>query len=263
MILISSLAFTEGSAIPYQTGFEASEGFVAGQSIDGQDGWQVIEGGADAKISDALAQGGTQCVALEANSQIDKALSADTGQSIVWMEGYFQGEGTTADPSFPGDIPASAIVFFSATNGIQCLNGDGSGSGAWVNTTISSINKDAWYKISIRQDYTSKKWRCYINEAASPDLDLGFRNNEVTTLNGFRNFADTSSYLDTFRVIPAIKGDTNGDGKMDAADIVALINDPTGASFDIIQKDNADVDKNGSVEGADLTALINKILNRS
>ena len=177
--------------------------------------------------------------------------------------GYFRGEGTTADPSFPGDIPASAIVFFSATNGIQCLNGDGSGSGSWINTTVTSINKDTWYKISIRQDYTSKKWRCYIDEAASPDQDLGFRNNEVTTLNGFRNFADTASYLDTFRVIPAIKGDANGDGKMDAADIVTLISDPTGSGFDIIQKDNADVDDNGSVEANDLTALINKILNRS
>ena len=259
--LLGTLAWG-ADQIPYKTSFEASEGFVAGNSINGQAGWEVDPSGGDAKITDTMAQSGSQSVALEANSQIDKPLAAAAGDTAVWMEGYFRGAGTTAEPSFPGSdvLPASAIVFFSATNGIQCFDGDGAGLGSWVNTTVTSLDEDSWYKITIRQDYTAKTWKCYINSAQSPDQELGFRDNEVTTLNGFRNFADTVSYLDNFRVIPAKKGDTNGDGKVDASDVITLINDPDGSGFDIIQGDNADVDSNGSVEAADLSALIDILL---
>ena len=260
-ILLGSVVWAVDQ-IPYNTKFEASEGFVAGNTINGQNGWAVDPSGGDAKITNAMAQGGTQSVALEANSQIDKPLTAAAGDTAVWMEGYFRGAGTTAEPSFPGSdvLPASAIVFFSATNGIQCFDGDGAGLGSWVNTSVTSLDEDSWYKITIRQDYTAKTWKCYINNVKSPDQELGFRDNEVTTLNGFRNFADTVSYLDTFRVIPAKKGDSNGDGKVDAADVISLINDPDGSGFDIIQKDNADVDSNGSIEAADLNALIDLLL---
>ena len=246
-------------AIPYKTGFDAADGFTAGNTINGQDGWVVLSQGADATITNAFKQSGDQAVALEANSQIDKPLSAKSAETIVWMEGYFSGEGTDAEPSFPADPAASAIVFFSKTNGIQCLNGNGSGGGSWVPTGVSLV-KDQWYKISIRQDYTTKKWKCFVNGAQAPAQELGFRDN-VTTLHGFRNFADTPSWLDTFRVIPVKKGDANMDNKVDAADIVTLVSDPTGSGItDLIQKDNADVDNNGAISSADLAALVNKIL---
>jgi len=259
-ILICGAALAQ-DAIPYKTGFEAAEGFTVGQSIGGQGGWAVLSAGADAKITDAVKQAGTQSVALEANSQIDKPLTATVEESIVWMEGYFQGAGTSADPSFPADPAASAIVFFSATNGIQCLDGDGAGAGAWVNTGVALV-ADTWYKISIRQDYTTKKWRCYVNDTQAPAQDLGFRD-AVTTLHGFRNFADTASWLDTFRVIPVTKGDSNSDSKVDAADVITLLNNPTGSGMDLIQKDNADVDNNGTIDAQDVTALINHILGKS
>jgi hypothetical protein len=258
-ILLGSAVFG-ADQIPYKTGFEASEGFVAGNTINGQDGWIVDSAGGDAKITDTMAQTGSQSVALEANSQIDKPLAAAAGDTIVWMEGYFRGAGTSEEPSFPALVPASAIVFFSATNGIQCLDGDGAGAGPWVNTSVTSLEEETWYKITIRQDYSAKTWKCYINDAQSPVQELGFRDDTVATLNGFRNFADTVSYLDNFRVIPAKKGDTNGDGKVDASDVITLINDPDGSGFDIIQGDNADVDSNGSIEAADLSALIDILL---
>ncbi len=260
-ILLGSMVWA-ADQIPYKTNFEASEGFVAGNTINGQDGWEVDPSGGDAKITDSIAQSGTQSVMLEANSQIDKPLAAAVGDTIVWMEGYFRGAGTTAEPSFPGSdvLPASAIVFFSSTNGIQCYDGDGSGSGSWVNTSISSLDEGTWYKITIRQDYTGKTWKCYVDNAQSPDQELGFRDDTVTTLNGFRNFADTVSYLDAFRVLPGKKGDTNGDGKVDAADVITLINDPDGSGFDIIQQDNADVNGDESINATDLNALIDKLL---
>jgi len=260
LVMLVAVSGWSAESIPYQTEFEASEGFVAGNSLNGVDGW-IVEGEADAKITDTVAQNGSQSVMLEANSQIDKALTATTEQKVIWMEGYFRGAGTTADADFPGEPEASAIVFFSATKGIQCLNGDGSGSGSWVDSGIS-IDDTQWYKISIRQDYTSHIWRCYVNETAAPDQDLGFRNN-IDTLKGFKNFADTVSYLDTFRVIPATKGDANGDQMVDAADVVTLVNDINGAAMGLIEKDNADVDNDGKVDQADLTALIDKILDKS
>jgi dockerin type I repeat protein len=261
LTLILCVSVSAQTTIPYETGFEAADGFTAGQSIDGQDGWTVLSQGADATITDAKAQAGSQSVSLEANSQIDKQLATAAGNTIIWMEGYFNGAGTTADPSFPADPEASAIVFFSQTNGIQCLNGNGSGDGSWENTGVT-IDSAQWYKISIRQDYTTKKWRCYVNDAAAPASDLGFRNN-IETLNGFRNFADTASFLDSFRVIPVKKGDANGDAVVDAADLITLVSDPTGSNMDLIVKDNADVDNDGSVAPADLTALISLILQKS
>jgi hypothetical protein len=256
-ILMCGVAIAQVS-IPYKTGFENSEGFTAGLTLNGQGDWTAT----GATITNAVHQGavGEQSVALEANSEIDKTFSA-TGETVVWMEGYFRGAGTTADPSFPADPLASAIVFFSATNGIQCLNGNGTGGGTWAGTGVT-LNADNWYKVTIRQDYTGKKWRCYVDGVQKPASDLGFRDN-VTELHGFRNYADTASYLDTFRVLPAKKGDANADGKVDAADVISLINDPTGTNMDIIQKDNADVNSSGTIDAQDLTALINNILGRS
>jgi hypothetical protein len=263
LILLNAWGTAQDS-VPYQTGFEASQGFVAGSSLNGQGGWTVEPSGGDATITDTIAMDGSQSVELEANSQIDKALTADPSETVIWMEGFFRGAGTTADPSFPGSdvLPASAIVFFSATNGIQCLDGDGSGLGDWINTSVTTLDEGTWYKISIRQDYTGKTWRCYIDNAKSPSQELGFRDDTVTTLNGFRNFADTISYFDTFRVIPAKKGDANADNKIDAADLISLLNDPDGSGFDLIQKDNIDMDDSGVIDSADFNSLIDKILNR-
>ena len=256
-ILMCGVAIAQVS-IPYKTGFEASESFTAGLTLDGQGGWTAT----GATITDAVKQAGVQSVALGVNSQIDKTFSA-AGETVVWMEGYFRGAGTTADPSFPADPPASAIVFFSATNGIRCLDGNGTGGGLWSSTGVT-LDSNNWYKITIRQDYTAKKWKCYVDDAQNPvsGLGFGFRDN-VTELHGFRNFADTASYLDTFRVLPAKKGDANADGKVDAADVISLINELSVTSMDIIQKDNADMDNNGLIETPDLTILINNILGRS
>jgi len=267
LVLVTFLVFSvvqSQDTIPYQTSFESSDGFVASQSLDGQNGWAVDPSGGDATVIDTNAQDGAQSVELGANSQIDKPLTAGGTDSVIWMEGYFQGAGTTADPSFPGSdvLPASAIVFFSATNGIQCFDGDGAGLGSWQNTSVTTLDENTWYKISIRQDYTGKTWRCYINDTKTPASDLGFRDDSVNTLNGFRNFADTISYLDNFRVLPGKKGDANGDCQVDAADIITLLNDPSGSGFDLIQTDNADIDGNGSIDSSDFDALIDVILNR-
>ncbi len=243
--------------IPYETGFEAPD-FTAGQSINGQDSWQVLSE-TDATITDALAQAGSQSVSLEAGSQIDKALTG-TGHNIVWMEGYFRGAGSSTEPEFPKEPGASAIVFFSATDGIRCLNGNGSGGGDWVDTGVTLVEAQ-WYKISIRQDYTTRKWNCYVDGALKAS-DLGFRD-VVSELHGFRDFADTQSYLDTFRVIPVLKGDVNGDRKLDVADVVSLLNHPGGSGItDLILLDNADVDNSGTIDATDVTALINILLAR-
>jgi hypothetical protein len=250
--------------IPYTTDFEASDGFVAASSLNGLGGWTVEPSGGDAIITDTIAQEGTQSVMMEANSQIEKQLTADSS-TVVWMEGYFRGAGTTADPQFPvanEGFPASAIVFFSATDGIRCYNGDGSGGGDFVDTNVSTINESTWYKISIRQDYVAQTWRCYINDTKTPDQELGFRDDSVITLGGFRNFADTVSFFDNFRVIPGKKGDVNLDNAVDAADLISLLRDPDGSTFDLIQKDNIDMDESGVIDSSDFDDLINTILNR-
>ncbi|HPB31669.1 MAG TPA: hypothetical protein PLB62_09455 [Candidatus Sumerlaeota bacterium] len=247
--------------VPYITGFEASDGFIAGQTINGVDGWAVVsEGTPDAKVTNAVAQSGTLSVALEANCTIDKKLTA-VGKTKVWMEGYFRGSGTTAAPSFPATPAASAIVFFSATDGIMCLNGNKSGGvTSWEKANVA-LDPAQWYKITILQDYSAKTWRCWVNDVAAPDMDLGFRDS-IDSLSGFRNYADTESWLDTFCVIPAAMGDSNADGRVDVSDVVTIVNDPDGTAFGVIQFKNTDVDDNASIDGDDLNGVVAIILSR-
>ena len=69
-------------------------------------------------------------------------------------------------------------------------------------------------------------------------------------------------YLDDFTIYytakgqETLKGDVNGDGKVDTSDITALINHILGSATYA----NADVDGNGIVDTSDITALINIIL---
>lgn len=244
-------------SVPYSTGFDSTDSpaFAAG-SLNGQNGWTVPTG--TASIQTTTFQGGDQAVMLDADSEVRKSFTA-TGLSKVWIDAYFRGAGSTATPNYPSDPKASAIVHFSKSNGIQCFNGDGAGNYTAVDTSVA-LNETQWYRISILQNYTNHTWDCYVDTVKKNTSALGFLWNDVSSFNGFINFSGEPSYLDTFRVISALAGDANGDGKLDIADVVKTINLMHDATPDFILKMNVDTNGNGTIDSAELQAVVNAIL---
>ena len=62
----------------------------------------------------------------------------------------------------------------------------------------------------------------------------------------------------TFEI--GIKGDANGDNKVDAADIVEMVNETKGQPSVKFKKNNADIDGNGQITDADITEVAKIIL---
>ena len=254
MILMPLALFSQG--IPYATGFEAPT-YTAG-SLDTQDGWSVEAG--TATVQTTKKHTGAQGVELQADTTIARAIDG-TGLSIVWAEGYYSGNGISGTPELPSTPEATAIVFFSSVNGIQCLNGDGSGGGTFVNTGVTP-SSSVWHKITIKFNFTTQKWSCYINDVLKAS-NLGFRDN-VTKFNGFKNFSKIMSYFDDFKVVPSLKGDATLDNLVDIIDVILLINhlNANPAQTDPIILDNMDYNADGNVTSADLTALLDYILGK-
>jgi hypothetical protein len=61
--------------------------------------------------------------------------------------------------------------------------------------------------------------------------------------------------------IPAIKGDVNGDGKVDVEDIVGIVNKILGDPAEGFIEANADVNEDGKIDVDDVVGTVNIILN--
>jgi hypothetical protein len=64
----------------------------------------------------------------------------------------------------------------------------------------------------------------------------------------------------TFEI--GLKGDANGDNKVDAADIVEMVNETKGQTSAKFKKNNADIDGNGQITDADITEVAKIILGK-
>ena len=63
-------------------------------------------------------------------------------------------------------------------------------------------------------------------------------------------------------LLQAIVGDANGDGKVNAADIVEMVNAKNGKASAIFNLQNADMDGNGEINQADIDAVVNIIMSQ-
>lgn len=262
MMLLGSVAAAE---LPlYQANFD-SEPYLVDQTIHQVDGWTVSGvPGATAVVRSGTAAEGSSFVELSSGAVIDRTFTGTDGENLVWVEGYFKGTGsetTLANATYPSEA-ASAIVHFSLANGIEFLNGaKGLGDGTSVQSTIASIDANTWYKISIRLNFEEQTWDVWINNAQEPSYNnLGFKSANVTKLSGFKNLAQGTSYFDAFRVVLPTIGDANGDARIDAADVAALLEKISGGSSDIILRTNADFNSDGAVDQTDLDALLLHLL---
>jgi hypothetical protein len=255
--LTLTMSVSAQEPLPYMTGFDD---FTAG-NLDGQDNWSAVPVDG-AVVQGTTVQDGTQAVMMNANSSIDK--SFDSGSySVVWVEGYFRGEGSDGTPSFPA-TPASAIVFFDKTNGVRCLDGKEADPGLQFKNTGDPISDSTWTKVTILLDFDggAKDWDCYVNDALKLS-DLGFRDVSVAKFNGFTNFSSKESYLDSFTAVPYVLGDGNLNAKVDVGDVVLLTNMVNSAVVvtDAIVLEQLDVEApDGTQDQADLDRLIQMVI---
>lgn len=216
---------------------------------------------------------GGQFVQLGSGAILDFSLSETDKagiQDMVWVEGYFRGVGsdvTLAEANYP-ITQASAIVHFSSANGIEVWDGTKNGASAptSLNVPLGADNSDNWYKITIALDFSSKTWDVWVNNEKKNAAALGFRDNTVTNLNGFKNLAQGGADFDGFRIVRALMGDINGDSARDTADVVRLLeyiaSPPTD---DAILLGNLNVTTSGDTPGSilnaeDVTVLVARIM---
>lgn len=269
--VVSLIGSTAQAALPlYSATFEAAP-YVTNETISGKDGWIVT--GAEARVvTGAGAQNSARFVELSPGAQIDRsfgdvaALNAIPGPPIVWVEGYFRGDGADSTlaqalTNYPA-TDASAIVHFSTANGIEFLDGNGSGGAASIQNAGVALTPNNWFKITIRLNFADKKWDVWVNNDLK-HLALGFRSNSTNKLSGFKNLAQNTAYFDSFRVVLPVAGDVNGDSKKDAADVSALVIAstvlPSDPAYDVITRYNAQLANPPAISPADYTTLARNI----
>lgn len=234
--------------------------------------WSVQEEPVTIVASAASALGG-QFVQLGSGAILDFNLSESDKAAIddiVWVEGYFRGVGsdvTLSEANYP-ITQASAIVHFSSANGIEVWDGTKSGASAptSLGVALGAENAENWYKITIALDFSSKTWNVWVNNEKKNTSALGFRDNTVTNLNGFKNLAQGGADFDGFRIVRAFLGDANGDSRLDTADVVRLLefiaSPPTD---DAILLGNLNLSTSGDtpanpLNANDVTVLVAKIM---
>ncbi|HNT34727.1 MAG TPA: hypothetical protein PKH07_07000 [bacterium] len=174
-----ALAVQQETPFIYTTGFEPDEVPAFSVGTLPQNGW---ESSGTATITDSIAYSGVQSLAISPQATVDKAMDV-AGHQEVWLEGWYK---TTPEPEYP-DLavlePGSCLVLFHSIEGISCLDGDGQGNGAWISTGVM-VDPARWYRVTIRQNYQTHKWDCFVDGYLKL-RGLGFKNN-INKLSGFR-----------------------------------------------------------------------------
>ena len=192
-----------GQSLPYLAGFESSEGFSTG-SVNGQRGWSLVQGSASVSSADAsagsnsltLSSGGTAAI-------VQQGFLVSSSPSVIFIDLYAKPVAASAAAN------SSIIQTESAQIGFQLSGGqgevyvfDGVGSNTWDATGVffpinGSNQASSWLRLTIRADYTNKKWDLYVNGVLA-DYDLAFLSNSETffrklALNGVTS---ATTYID-------------------------------------------------------------------
>jgi hypothetical protein len=170
--------------------------------------WRVDKGS-------AVVQGGTASEGLQAvqagECEIDVAFT--NASDVLWVDAFFIESGTTNQPIVPTNI-VSSVLFFSATDGILALDGDGNGGGSFV-AVVPDYPKDRFVRITVRNDYLNKVYDVWV-DGAPARAGLRFKNNSVDKLSGARRRSVQSNYMDDFSVsVWGLDADSDGDGLVD------------------------------------------------
>lgn len=209
----STLSFRpQYQGLLYATGFEPDEvkpyspGNLAGQGATGL--WSVSQG--SAVIQQATSAHGVQAVQA-GECIIDASLIAT--QSVVWVDAFFLESGLTNHPIIPTNV-ASSLLYFSCTDGILALDGDGSGGGKFE-PIVPTFPTNVFVRVTIRNDYATKRYDVWI-DGVLRRAGLGFKDNGVVRFSGARRRSGATGFMDDFSVSTwGLNADSDGDGLVD------------------------------------------------
>jgi hypothetical protein len=191
--------------LPYTTGFETSDGFTLG-SLHAQQGWVVPLG--SASVSTTQAQSGSNGIKLNPGTQLaDVKKYFSQSQNWAFVDVYARPvAASTAVNSSLIDYGSSRIGFVttSGQGAIYIYDGNGTGSGTWVDTNIrfaidGSGQSTQWIRLTVRHDYSAHKWDLYVNGVMA-DYDCGMVSNTATTFTDLNwwGLASATAYFDKF-----------------------------------------------------------------
>ncbi|HNQ74487.1 MAG TPA: hypothetical protein PKN95_12890 [Verrucomicrobiota bacterium] len=196
----------------YATGFEPGEvnaylpGNLAGQGPLGL--WSVSKG--SATVQQSTSAHGLQAVQA-GNCTINASLLAT--QQVLWVDTFFLESGLTNAPIVPTNA-ASSLIYFSATDGILALDGNGSGGGNFVQV-VPTFPTNLFVRVTVRSDYASRRYDVWI-DGVQQRTNLGFKDASVTRFSGVVRRAVATSYMDDFSVsLWGLDADSDGDGLVD------------------------------------------------
>jgi Putative Ig domain/PGAP1-like protein len=216
----------------YATDFETSEDYALG-SLDGQQGWSVLQG--VAAVTNQEASSASQSVVLAggtAPAQIAHAVSAGTNGGIVYVDCYARPSvESDASQSMAFDIGGARFRFGIAYRSdddnhvdIETFDGDGLGGGQWIQNDADfffgwSQASPNWIRCTVRLDYSKKTWDIYADgKIIAANLGLGDSTNGSLSSLIVTGDANSSSAIDHLVVGSAnpLFADLNNDGVDDA-----------------------------------------------
>jgi hypothetical protein len=187
VVTVAITRFPSLHTLPYGTSFEPTEWPAFRLGPLPQNYWRGIGSIQNTRVSE-----GVQAVGLQDGWTEHDFLAQ--GQNIVWLDASVCTEGTTETPSIPDGVgPFASQVFFSKTQGIQALNGDGLGGGTWLNSGVA-LDPNRFIRIATRLDFSAQRWDLYVN-GGLVFTNLGFAH-AIASFNRFRYYSDVSGALD-------------------------------------------------------------------
>lgn len=228
----------------YATGFEATELFPFNPgSLDSQGGslpWHVKAG--SATVGTGTSAHGTQAVQVSAGWIDFGCLKTN---SVLWLDAFYFNAGSTISPLLPTNTTAAAL-FFSVTNGLLALDGDGQGNGVFVQV-VPALPTNRFVRVSLRLDYSAQHYDVWV-DGVTQRTGLGFKDTAATRLNGTQLRTSQTGFVDDFSISTwGLDADSDGDGlnDLDEAkfyDSYPLLADSTGCGMTDMQKVIAGLD---------------------
>jgi len=217
---------------------EDFESFPEG-SVQGRSGWLVAQG--EAAVITGVSRLGEK--ALQTGEGSEASLALEVAESIIWVEVWVRTAGGPMVPAIPSLPKKSAAVIFDCVEGIQALDGDGTGGGTVLNSG-DTLDESKWRRITVKLDFGNKKWDLYVD--GQPRLKgLGFHSNDVAGLSGMVRASCAESYLDTLSFTSVgLTDDGDQDGLSDLDEIQLYGTDPL----------SADTDDDGMEDGDEIIA---------
>ena len=261
------------AGVLYETGFEEVDGFSAGTSIDGIDGWNLYPNlypndGTVTTLSTGCISGTMSMVSM-ASDGTDGRTHPDvtfenTSDLVVSAECKIK-MATNTDHTYLYLLSQSGAVYKQCTTVYFGTNGtitarDGT-VGAYVplmdGDTPMTYDADTVYSLRVVADSNTDTYDVYIDSGSGYILacnDLGYRNGPVD--GGMVRFYtltyDNPLIMDDVLIVGLLPGDANFDGSVDGSDLSLLL---TGWGAGTTWPEG-DFNNDLSVDGSDLSLLL-------